>query len=444
MKIQLSEHFTYSKLFRFVGPSVIMMVLTSIFTTIDDGLFVSNFVGKDAFVALNIMTPILTVISAIGFMLGAGGSALVSKLLGEKKEQHAVICFSITVYFTVISAVIMSVAAFLLLKPYCALMGAEGKVYENCVKYASVGLPCAVAFMLQSIFQTFLITAEKPTFAMVLTIISGACNIFFDVLLMVVLDLGIVGAACATVSGPVVTSIIPLFYFVFSKKSTLRLVKTRIKLSEIGRVCWLGVSQLISNLSMGLVSMVFNYQLMTFEGNNGVAAYGVIMYLSFIFVAVFLGYSTGVAPVIGYHYGANHTDELKSLYKKSMVVTAILSLVMTVAAYFTAAPFTSIFTKEHAELFNMAVEAYRIYGISFLFAGFGIFVGSFFTALNDGFTAGAISFARTIIFQIGTVLLMPLFWGIYGVWYAPVVAEILATAVALLFCFVKRKKYRYM
>ncbi len=443
MKIQLSDHFTYGKLLRFVGPSAVTMIFTSLFSVIDDGLFVSNFVGKDAFVAINIMIPITMVFSAIAFMLGAGGNALVSKLLGEQQKQKAAECFSAIVYFTIIVYIATTILGLVLLKPYCLLMGAKGAVYDLCIQYGLVAFPCSFAFLLQGIFQTFLVTDERPTFAMVLTIVSGVCNILFDILLIVVLKLGIVGAVLATVSGPFVTSVIPLFYFIFHKNGTLHLVKTRINLREIGKICALGVSQLISNLSMGLVSMVYNYQLMRLAGDNGVAAYGVIMYLSFIFLSAIIGYSSGIAPIIGFHYGANNTDELKSLYKKSMLIITGMSIFLTVLAYLTAVPFSKVFVSYDPILLDMTVEAYQIYGISFLFAGFGIFASSLFTSLSDGLTAGIISFARTMFFQIGAVLIMPLIWGVYGVWYAPVVAEILATAVAFFFCITKRKKYHY-
>lgn len=443
MKIQLSDHFTYGRLFRFVGPSTLMMVFTSLFNTIDDGFFVSNFVGKDAFVAINIMAPITMVMAAVAFMLGAGGNALVSRLLGEQKRAEANASFSSIVYFSMLASIGMALFGLLLLDPYCRLMQAEDAVYENCVQYALFAFSGAIVFVLQGVFQTFFITAERPTLAMGLTIASGVCNIVFDILLIVVLKLGISGAVLATLSGPLVTSVIPLVYFALGRNPTLRLVKARIRLAEIGRACYMGISQLISNLSMGLVSMVFNFQLMRVAGDDGVAAYGVIMYLSFVFVSVFIGYSTGVSPIVGYHFGAKNTAELRSLYQKSLRITGVLSIVLTALAFVTAVPCSMVFVSYDAALLALTVEGYRIYGLSFLFAGFGIFIGGFFTSLSDGFTAGAISFMRTIVLQIGTVLLMPLLWGLYGIWYAPVAAEALATAVAFAFAILKRPKYGY-
>ncbi len=442
--IQLSDHFTYSRLFRFTVPSAIMMIFTSLFMVIDDGLFVSNFVGKDAFVALNIMSPVLGLSMAVAFMLGAGGNAYVSKLMGEQKYQAAAECFSAIVYFTIFVSIVMTVLGLLLLEPFCNLMGAKGNVYDECIRYAWVIFPCGIVFLLQGLFQTFLITAERPTFAMVLTIVSGVCNIVFDILLIVVLEWGIVGAALASASGPLIAAVVPMIYFVFAKDSTLHLVKAKINLAQMGKVSYLGISQLITNLSMGLVSMVFNYQLMNLVGDDGVAAYGVIMYLAFIFVAAFIGYSNSVAPIVGYHFGADDWAELKNIFGKSMKIIGVLSIILTALAYLTAKPFSMIFVSYDAALLDMTVGAYRIYGISFLFAGFGIFAGSFFTALNDGVTAGIISFVRTMVFQVGTVLVMPMIWGIYGIWYAPVVAEVLATIVAMAFCFAKAKKYQYM
>lgn len=443
MKIQLSDHFTYKKLLRFTLPSIGMMVLANLFNVIDDGFFVSNFVGKDAFVALNIMSPMLALFMALSYMLGAGGNAWLSRLLGERQEKQAVSAFSSLIYFAAIATLLLSGLCALLLKPYCALMGAEGAVYENCIKYASIALPGAIFVVLQGLLQSLLITAEKPGFAMILTIISSASNIIFDILLMVIFPLGITGAICATLSGPAISGIIAALYFASAKQSKLHFVKAKINLKEIGKISGLGVSQLITNLALSIVSMVFNAQVMRYQGNDGVAAYGVIMYLSIVFTGAFTGYSTGATSILAYHFGAKNTEELRSVYRKSLTIIGALSVLLTGLSYISAAPFAKVIVGYDPAVLEMSVYAYRIYGFSFLFAGVGVFAGAFFTALDDSFTAGAISFIRTMIFQIGTVLIMPLFWGIDGIWFAPVVAEVLAFLVAAWYLKRKRGKYGY-
>lgn len=441
MKIQLSDHFTYHKLLRFTLPTIAMMFLANLFNVIDDGFFVSNFVGKDAFVALNIMAPILTVFMALSMMLGAGGNAYISRLLGEGKQEQAAAAFSSLVYFAFIATLALSGICWLLMKPYCALMGAEGAVYENCMQYAAIALPAAVFIVIQGLLQSLLITAEKPGFAMVLTIISSACNIVFDVLLMVIFPLGITGAICATISGPTISGIIAAVYFACTKKNRLHFVRTGLRLRELGTISGLGISQLITNLAVSIVSMVFNSQLMRYQGNDGVAAYGVVMYLSIVFIAVFTGYSTGATSILAYHFGAQNTEEMRSVYRKSLVIIGVLSVLLTAASYVSAKPFAQVIVGYDAAVLEMSIHAYRIYGFSFLFAGLGVFAGAFFTALNDSLTAGIISFLRTMVFQIGTVMLLPLVWEIEGIWYAPVAAEVLAFCAAVVF--LKRRKQRY-
>lgn len=443
MNIQLSEHFTYGKLLRFTVPSILTMFLANLFNVIDDGFFVSNFVGKEAFVALNIMSPILTVFMALSFMLGAGGNAYISKLLGEGRTDRAASAFSSLVYFATISTIAISGICMLLLEPYCALMGAEGEVLDNCIRYAVIGLPAAVIIVVQGLLQSLLITAGKPNLALAMTIVSSACNIAFDVLLMVVLRLGITGAICATISGPAVSAVIAIIYFAKNRSGALRFVKAKIDLPEIGKISSLGISQLITNLAVSIVSMVYNSLLMSYQGNDAVAAYGVIMYVSIVFTAAFSGYSTGATSIIAYQVGAKNTGELRDVYRKSLVIIGVMSFLLAGLSYISAEPFARVIVGYDEDVLRMSVHAYRIYGFSFLFAGLGVFAGAFFTALDDSFTASAISFIRTMIFQVGTVLVMSMLWGLEGIWLAPVLAEILAFATAIVFLIIKRKKYGY-
>lgn len=442
-KIGLSSHFNYQKLLRFTLPSILMMMFTSVFGVIDDGLFVSNFVGKNAFVAINIMAPILTAVGAIAFMLSSGSSAVVAKTLGEGDERRASEYFSMTVYAGVIIGVLLTVIGYPLLRPFCVLLGAEGEVLENCLTYGRILLPFITLFITQNLFSTFLVTAEKPQLAMTLTILSGVINIIFDILLMVKLKLGIVGAVCATISGTLLTSIVPLLYFLFSKESKIRLVRARIDLGILWKSCLNGLSELISNISMALVALVFNYKLMRITGNDGVAAYGVIMYLSFVFAAAFLGYGSGVAPVIGFHFGAQNKDELKNLFRKSLVVIGCFGVLLFGFSELTARLFASVFVSYDTALLDMTVHGFRIYAFSLLFMGFNLFASSFFTALNDARVSGWSSFIRTFVFQIGTVLILPLFGGLDGIWFSSVAAEVLALAVNVGFFVRNAGKYGY-
>jgi len=443
-KIGLSSHFDYKKILQFTLPSILMTMFSSIFSVIDDGLFVSNFVGKDAFVAINIMAPILSAVGAIAFMLSSGSSALVAKTLGEGDEKRAREYFSMTVYVGVIVGVTLTILGYPLLRPFCVAFGAEGAVLENCLTYGRIMLPFITLFIVTNLFSTFLVTAERPQMAMILTILSGVINIVFDTLLMVVLKWGIVGAVLATISGTLLTSIVPLLFFLFSKESKIRLVRTRIDLKAMGKSCLNGLSELVSNISMSLVALVFNYKLMRIAGNDGVAAYGVIMYLSFVFAAAFLGYGSGIAPVVGFHYGAGNKDELKNLFRKSLVLLGVGGVILFGFSQLTARLFASVFVSYDAALLDMTVHGFRIYAFSLFFSGFNLFTSSFFTALNDARVSGLSSFVHTFFFQIGAVLILPLFLGLDGIWLSPVVGEVFSLAVNIGFFVKNGKKYGYL
>lgn len=443
MKIQLSDHFTYPVLLRFTLPTIVMMVFTSIYSIMDDGFFVSNFVGKTAFVAINLMAPVLSVVEAIGYMIGTGGSALISMLLGENRQEQARQTFSLLVALSAAVGVALTVLGYLVLRPFCVALGAEGEVLENCMLYGSVALPFSALFILQGVFQNFLITSENPKLAMTTTIVSGISNLFFDVLLIVVLKLGLLGAVLATVSGMVFGAVLPLVYFASGRNPLLRFVRPMLDWRTVAKVCTNGMSELISNLSMGIVTVLYNYQLMQLAGDDGVAAYGVVMYASFVFAAIFLGYSQGVAPVIGYHYGAGDEKELHNLFRKSLILLAAAGAGLFLIARFAALPLANIFVSYDAALLEITVHGFGIYILAFLPMGISLFGSAFFTALNDGKVSFLISFARTIVFQIGMVFLLPSILGIDGVWWALVAAELLSLCVTV-FCFIRKQKdYHY-
>ena len=442
MKIQLSEHFTYKKLLRFTIPSVIMMVFSSIYGVVD-GVFVSNYAGSGPFAAINLIMPFLMVLGAIGFMIGTGGSALVACTLGMGDPKKANETFSLLIYVLIGMGIVFTGIGEALLAPVSRFLGADDSMMPYCVSYGRIVLIGLVPFMLQNTFQSFLITAERPQLGLYVTIAAGLTNIVLDALLVGGFQMGVEGAAAATVISQCVGGLIPLFYFVFPNNSTLHLGRTALDLPAIVKASTNGASEFMSNISMSIVTMLYNWQLMRLMGSDGVAVFGVIMYVNFIFISIFLGYSIGSAPIVGFHYGARHQDELKGLLRKSLTLIAVTSIILTVAALLLAKPLSIIFVSYDQELLDITTRAFSIYSISFLLTGFNIFASSFFTALNDGFTSAVLSFGRTLIFEVIAVILLPMLLGVDGVWSAVILAELLAMGLSMI-CFIRnRKRYGY-
>lgn len=442
MKIQLSDHFGYRRLIRFTLPSILMMIFTSIYGVVD-GFFVSNFVGKTPFAAVNFIMPFLMVVGALGFMFGTGGSALIAKTMGEGDNDKAQKTFSLLIYATIASGVVIAVLSIIFIRPIAQFLGANGTMLEDCVTYGRIILVALPMLMVQYAFSSLVITAEKPKLGLIVTVIAGVTNMIGDALFMAVFEWGVVGAALATALSQVVGGVIPLVYFSRKNTSLLRLCKPEWDGKALLKTCTNGSSELMSNISMSVIGMLYNGQLMKYAGEDGVAAYGTIMYVNFIFLAVFIGYSTGVAPVISYHYGAQNRKELKGLLKRSFVIIIASSAIMFIMAELLASPLANIFVGYDEALSALTVRAFMIYSLSFIFAGIAIFGSSFFTALNDGLTSALISFLRTLLFQVAAVLVMPLIWGIDGIWYSIVAAEVMAVIVTMLFLIIKRKKYKY-
>lgn len=443
MRIQISESFSYRKLIRFTIPTITMMIFTSIYSVVD-GIFVSNFVGSAPFAALNLIFPAVMMLGAVGFMIGTGGSALVAKTLGEGKSDQANRYFSMLILCVVISGLALTVLGLLTVRRVAMLLGATGTMLEDCVLYGGILLFGNVAFMLQNSFQSFLVVAERPQLGLGISILAGVTNMVSDFLLIYVFRLGLAGAAWATVLSQVVGGIVPLIFFLRKNSTPLRLVRCRFDGRALWKSCMNGSSEMLSNLSMSLVNMLYNMQLMKYAGSDGVAAYGIIMYISFVFVATFLGYSIGVSPIVSYHYGAGHKGELKSLFQKSLVLVIASSVVLTGVAEGLSGVLAGIFVSYDKELLAMTTTAIRLYGISFLVNGINIFGSAFFTALNNGAVSALISFLRTLLFQVATILIMPLIWGLNGIWLAIVAAELLALVVTAVCFAVNRKKYQYI
>ena len=442
MNIQLSDHFNYKKMLRFTLPSIIMMIFTSIYGVVD-GFFVSNYVGKTPFAAINFIMPVLMILGALGFMFGTGGSALISKYFGEGNSKKANSTFSMLVYITIITGIAIALIGIITISPVASLMGAKGQMHSDCVLYSKIILAALPFFMLQVAFQTLFVTAQKPVLGLYSTVISGITNMILDALFMAVFGWGIAGAALATAIAQAVGGLVPIIYFVRPNTSLLRLSKPELDFKALFKICTNGSSELMTNLSMSVVGILYNLQLMKYAGENGIAAYGVLMYVNFVFLSAFIGFSVGIAPVVSFHFGAKNHSELKSLLKKSMVVISIFAVSMFILAEVLASPLSYTFVGYDADLTKLTLKGFLIFSFSFLFAGYAIFSSAFFTALNDGLTSAIISFLRSMVFQIINVIVLPVFWGINGIWISVIVAEFMAVLLSVMFLIIKKKKYNY-
>ena len=443
-QIQLSDHFSYGRLIRFTLPSIGMMIFTSIYGVVD-GFFVSNFAGKTPFAAVNLIMPFLMILSTVGLMFGTGGSAIVAKTFGEGDREKGNRYFSLFVYVSAVLGVLFAVLGIVFIRPIASRLGAEGEMLENAVLYARIILLALPFYVLQILFQSFCVTAERPKLGLAVTVLSGLTNMILDAVLVILLpqEYKLAGAAAATALSQVVGGAVPLVYFGRENSSILRLGKSQFNGKVIFKACTNGSSEFMSNISMSLVGMLYNIQLLKYAGEDGIAAYGVMMYVSMIFSAAFLGYSIGTAPIVGYHDGAKNYAELQGLLRKSLLMIGAFGIAMVVSAELLASPLAGIFVGYDAELMQMTVSGFRIFALSFFFMGYAIYSSGFFTALNDGITSAIISFLRTLVFQTAAVIFLPMVWELDGVWISIVVAEVMAVVFSVIFLAAKRKKYHY-
>lgn len=440
MAIHLSDSFSYKKLLKFTFPSVIMSVFNSLYGIVD-GLYVANYAGKSALAAVNFAFPILLVMSAFGYMFGAGGNALVGKILGEGKRKEANELFSLFVYICIGFSILFSIVGFFSLRPLMQLFGAEGEMLEKAVCYGNILLITLPCWNLQFLFQIMFVTAERAKLGLIVTLISGCANMSLDVLFVGVLGFGITGAAVATAISQFIGAAIPLAYFFSKNTSLLRLGKAKFDWNAIVKGTTNGASEFVVGVSSALVGMLYNAQLIKYSGENAVAAYGIMMYASMIFIGIFFGYANGSAPIVSYHYGAGNRKEVKNLFNKGMKMTVCVSVFMFLLSMLLSDPLSSVFAGYDPELYSMTIHGFRIYAISFLFSGVAILGSSFFTALNNGLVSGVLSFLRTIIFQVGSVLLLPLIMGIDGVWLSAFIAEFLTVITTVIFVLKFKKIY---
>ncbi len=442
MAIKLYEHFTYKKLFRFTLPSIIMMIFTSIYGVVD-GLFVSNIVGDTEFAALNFIMPYLMVLGAPGFMLGTGGCALISKTYGEGDKERANKLFSMVIYIGILLGIVLAIVGVLTVRPVAIAMGATGDMIDDCALYGAIISVALPAYMIQLCFQSIFVAAEKPQLGLCMSIISGVANMVLDALFMGAFGWGLAGAAIATGASQFIGGIVPIIYFARPNASILRLSKPYFEGRALGKMLTNGSSELMSQVSMSLVGILYNIQLMRYAGEDGVSAYGVMMYVNFVFISIFIGYSVGIAPVFSYNLGSQNHDELKSLRRKSTLIIMASSACMLALGLLLAPTFSKIFVGYDPELYALTLHGFRIFCFSFVFAGMAIFGSSFFTALNDGVTSAIISFLRTLVFQISAVILLPLIWETDGIWASIIVAELMAFVVTIIFMIAKKKKFNY-
>lgn len=442
MKIKLSDHFTYSRLLRYALPSVIMMIFTSIYSVVD-GLFIANLVGSNALSSINIVMPMIIIVGAFGFMLGTGGSAVVAVKLGQGKPKTANEYFSMIVAVIAAIGIALSAVCIIFIKPICRILGASDILMDDCVTYGVILLIGSAAFMLQTTFQTFFVVAEKPHLGLSLTVISGVANMVLDYVFVYLLRLGVAGAAWATVTGYLIGAVVPLIYFLLPNKSLLRLCRFKFDPRVLLNSSINGSSEMMSNVSMSIITYLYNLQMMQLLGEDGVAAITVIMYVNFIFIAVFIGYSIGTAPIVGYNYGAGKNAELKGVFRKSMLIISVCSVAMTTSAVSLSGILSHLFIGANPELTAMTAHGFRLYALSFPIAGFNIYGSSFFTALCNGKISALISFLRSLILQAIMIILLPMLLGLDGIWLAVVAAELL-TVIVTIICFIRcRKKYHY-
>ena len=441
-RIQLSDHFTYPRLLRFVAPSITMMIFTSIYGVVD-GFFVSNYIGKTPFAALNFIMPFIMVLGGTGFMLGTGGSALVAKEMGCGHTERANRIFTMMIAFVVVTGLILTALGVAFIRPIARLMGASESIMADCVLYGRVTIAFTTAFMLQNVFQSFLVVAERPRVGLLVVVAAGVANMVLDALFIAVFRWGLAGAALATGIGQCIGGVVPAVYILRQKDLPLRFVPFKFEASPILQACANGSSEFMSNISTSFVSMLYNMQLLRMLGEDGVSAYGVLMYVNMIFQAIYIGYSVGTAPIVSFHYGAGNRGELRGLLRRSGGLLAVCAVCMLAAGQVLAAPLSRLYVGYDPGLFRMTSHAFSIFSFSFLFSGFAIYGSSFFTALNDGLTSAIIAFLRALVFQVGAVLLFPLLWRLDGIWMSIVAAEVMAVVATGIFLLAKRKRYGY-
>lgn len=445
--ISLSEHFTYPKIFKIVIGPVLMMIFSSFYSVVD-GIFLSAYAGDGAFSGVNLIFPYIMILGGVGFMLGTGGVALVTKTLGEGDKKKANSYFSLVLYFAIALGVIITIVGYFTVEPFARMMASLSSsntdlMIDAAIRYGHTMVLGITLFMLQNIFQSFFSGAEKPLMGFVFIAGAGILNILLDWLFVGVLSMGVEGAAYATIIGQFVGGVLPILYFSLYKKLPFKLGKCKLEIKPLLKIMGNGSSEFVSNIASSIVSVCYNMQLLRYIGPDGVSAYGVCMYMNYLFMAIFLGYSVGVAPIIGYNYGAQNHDELHNVFKKSLIIIGIVGFCMLGLGEGVGPIFASVFANGNEHLNQIATKAMRIYSFVYLTAGFSIFGSAFFTGLNNGLISAIISIVRALIFELSMVWLLPIGMGGDGIWLASPLAEIASTIITVYFYIHEQKKYKY-
>ncbi len=442
MNNKLSQNFSYTKLLLFTLPTICMMIFTSIYTIVD-GFFISNYVGKTAFAAVNLIWPALMILASLGFMVGSGGSAIVARLLGEKKQKEANQVFTMMFIFTLILGIITSILGCLATPMVAKLLKASEGMFDTCVLYGRIINAFNFTFMLQYFFQCFFVSASKPKLGFIITVSAGIVNMILDALFIAIFNWGVAGAALATGIGQILGGFLPVIYFSRKNDSTLQFAKTKLDFNLILDACFNGSSELMSSISSSFVGILYNFQLMKYSGENGIAAYGVLMYTQMIFQAIYLGYTVGTNPIVSYNYGADNHKGLNNILTKSLKIIGISGICMFSLCFLLSEKIAHIFVGYDQTLMEITTNAFKLYAFSFIFSGYNIYASGFFTSLGNGKVSAIISFLRSMLFQLIAIYTLPVILGLNGIWWAVTAAEVCAIIISVLFITKLNKHYHY-
>lgn len=425
----IGREFGFFSLLKFALPSVIMMMVMGLYSMVDS-MFVSRFVSTNALSAINVVYPVINLLIGLGVMLASGGSAVIAAKMGAGKTDEARRDFSMIVTIGLASSIVIAVAGLIFIRPIVTFLGASELLVDYAVTYLAIILMFAPANMLQMLFQMFFVTAGRPGLGLTFIIGAGLVNAVLDYVFIVPLGMGIAGAALATGIGYLIPAAAGLIFF-FGKKKELYFTKPKFSAAVLGSSCSNGSSEMVSNLSMAVVTLVFNRIMMNLAGEDGVAAVTIVMYAQFLLSSIFMGFSLGVQPVISFHHGAGNRRNLKGIYRHCIVFIAIAAVSVFAVAMTLGPTLTTIFTPKDTNVWTLAVRGFMILPFCFLLEGFSIYASAAFTALGDGKTSALISFLRTFLFILTGLLTLPLAFGIDGVWLAVPVAELCSVLVVI-------------
>lgn len=443
MDNKLAKKFTFTSLLSFAIPNIMMMIALSMYIIID-GMFISRLIGTTALSAVNMFYPAICFEMAIAIMIATGGSAIVAKKLGEGKQKEAQNNLSFLIVVELLIAIMIAILGNLFTSDIISFLGASATQAPLSITYAKIIFSFAPAFFLQTAFQTFFVTAGKPSLGLIVTILAGVTNIILDYIFMAFLNMGVAGAAIATGIGYCIPAFVGIFFFLTAKKNPLHFVRPQFDSNVLLQACVNGSSEMVTNLANAATTFLFNYTLLQFYGENGVASITIILYFQYLFTALYFGYANGIAPIISYSYGKEDKIQLQNIFKNSIIFLIISSLVANIFIHFTINRALTIFTPVNSDVYNITLHGFTIYSLAFIIMGLGIFSSSMFTAFSDGKTSAIISFSRTFIFIVGAILILPILLGELGVWLAVPIAELCGSFVALFYLITKKKFFSYL